>query len=194
MHNSRFLKQNRRQREIKKNKRKTKVRNFFRTSGGTGLPAIAFDKTRDRINFGVFLARIFDVTSAFDCVWIPKVAAAAHELANMMMRFDGSSAFFWGKVFWFLLLLERAFSLSLVFACVNKKSLLFSNFYPSERYSPPNPTPLKYYHRTQRFQDSYKLRTIVAKRWWQWLLRRRLLCRLCQRRWKSNNNKRKRKI
>lgn len=41
---------------------------FFRTSGGTGLPAIAFDKTRDRINFGVFLARIFDVTSAFDCV------------------------------------------------------------------------------------------------------------------------------
>jgi len=41
---------------------------FFRTSGGTGLPAIAFDKTRDRINFGVFLARIFDVTTAFDCV------------------------------------------------------------------------------------------------------------------------------
>ena len=68
MHNSRFLNQNRRQREIKKISVKQRCAIFFRTSGGTGLPAIAIDKTRDRINFGVFLARIFDVTSAFDCV------------------------------------------------------------------------------------------------------------------------------
>ena len=94
-------------REIKKISVKQRCAIFFRTSGGTGLPAIAFDKTRDRINFGVFLARIFDVTSAFDCVWIP-VAAAAHELANMMMR-DGSVTFFEANVFRFLSNKKRAF-------------------------------------------------------------------------------------
>ena len=55
-------------RGINKRKKAMKSKKFFRTSGGTGLPAIAFDATRERINFGVFLARIFDVTSAFDCV------------------------------------------------------------------------------------------------------------------------------
>ena len=70
-------------REIKKISVKQRCAIFFRTSGGTGLPAIAFDKTRDRINFGVFLARIFDVTTAFDCVWI---IAPALELANIFYR------------------------------------------------------------------------------------------------------------
>jgi hypothetical protein len=42
MHNSRFLNQNRRQREIKKNKRKTKVRNFFPYLGRNRF-------TRDRV-------------------------------------------------------------------------------------------------------------------------------------------------
>jgi hypothetical protein len=42
MHNSRFLNQNRRQREIKKNKRKTKVCNFFPYLGRNRF-------TRDRV-------------------------------------------------------------------------------------------------------------------------------------------------
>ena len=123
--NASSLSQNRRQQRWKKISVKQRCAIFFRTSGGTGLPAIAFDKTRDRINVGVFLARIFDVTSALDCVWIP-VAAAAHELANMMMS-DGSVTLFWGKLFRFLPL-EKSFFFSR-FAAKEKSFAFWNKFF-----------------------------------------------------------------
>ena len=133
--NASSLSQNRRQQRWKKISVKQRCAIFFRTSGGTGLPAIAFDKTRDRINFGVFLARIFDVTSAFDCVWIP-VAAAAHELANMMMR-DGFCDFFW-RMRSQVSSKEKFFSFFFFFFFFSpqKKKLVFQ-LLSIERYSPP---------------------------------------------------------
>jgi len=64
----------------------------------------------------------------------------------MMMRFDGSVPFFEESCSGFFFCSKKELFLSLVvFACVNKKSLLFSNFYPSERYSPfsSHPYPLE---------------------------------------------------
>jgi hypothetical protein len=69
-------------------------------------------------------------------VCIPKVAAAAHELANMMMRFDGSVPFFEESCSGFFFCSKKELFLSLSFLRASiKKACCFPIFIIREIFS-----------------------------------------------------------